>query len=138
MGDVGDAGAVLLWIQIVVAYDYGAGITRVQLLKQSSHGSLLRLSARVGGLTADVIPALIADADRVGIMVLAVGPDHPFRTTWLNRPVTTDHVVVADTKFPMVIAAMPRVDLSGRACLVGPHCRTVNDNHGDGSHTGQF
>ena len=81
MGDVGDAGAVLLWIQIVVAYDYGAGITRVQLLKQSSHGSLLRLSARVGGLTADVIPALIADADRVGIMVLAVGPDHPFHTT---------------------------------------------------------
>ena len=121
----------------MMTQNHGTGITRVQFLKQSSHGSLLRLSARVGGLTADVIPALIADADRVGIMVLAVGTDHPFRTAWLYRSVTTDHVVVADAELP-ALAAMPCVDLSGRACLVGPHRRTVNDNQGDGSHTGQF
>ena len=137
MDDIGNAGAILLRIQVVMAYDHGAGVTRVQFLKQSSHGSLLCLSARVGGLTADVIPALIADADRVGIMVLAVGTDHPFRTAWLYRSVTTDHVVVADAELP-ALAAMPCVNLSGRACLVGSHCRTVNDNHGDGSHTGQF
>ena len=128
MGDVLDAGAILLGIQVVMTYDHGAGIARVQFLKQSSHGSLLRLGARVGGLAADIKSALVADADRVGIMVLAVGTDHPFRTAWLYRSVTTVHVVVADTKFPMVIPAMPRVNLSGRTCLVGLYCRTMNDN----------
>ena len=97
MGDVLDAGAILLGIQVVMTYDHGAGIARVQFLKQFSHGSLLRLGARVSGLTADIKPALVADADRVGVMVLAVGTDHPFRTAWLYRSVTTDHVVVAET-----------------------------------------
>ena len=87
MGDVGDAGAILLWIQVVVTDDHGTGIALVQFLKQSSHGSLLRLSARVGRLTSCVVPALVADAYRVGIMVLAVGTDHPFRTAWLYRSV---------------------------------------------------
>ena len=45
----------------------------MQFFEESSHGSLLSLGARVGGLTADVEPALVADADRVGIVVLAVG-----------------------------------------------------------------
>ena len=30
---------------------------------------------------------------------------------------------------------MPRIDLSGRTCLVGLHCRTVDNDHSDGSHT---
>ena len=80
MGDVWDAGAILLGIQVVMTQDHGAGITRVQFLKQSSHGSLLRLCARVGGLTADVEPALVADADGVGVVVHAVGANQPFRT----------------------------------------------------------
>ena len=133
MGDVWDAGAILLGIQVVMTQDHGAGVTPVESLKQSSHGSLLSLSTRIGGLTADVKPALVADADRVGVVVLAVRTDHPFRTTWLYRSVTADHVVVADTEFP-TLAAMPRVDLSGRACLVGTNCRTVNDEHGYYSH----
>jgi hypothetical protein len=62
MGDILDAGTRLLGIEIVVAYNHGVGVTRVQVLEQCAHGSLLRLSARVGGLTADVEPALVADA----------------------------------------------------------------------------
>ena len=127
MGDVGDAGAILRGIEVVMTYDHGARIALVQFLKQSSHGSLLRLSARVGGLTADIQPALVADADRVGVVVLAVGTDHPFRTAWLYRSVTTDHVVVADTEVETSLV-MPRVNLSDRGGLVGPHCRTMNDN----------
>ena len=126
MGNVFDAGARLLGVQVVVPYNHGAGVTPVKLFEQSSHGSLLCLSACVGGLTADVQPALVADAYRVGVVVLAVGTDHPFRTAWLYRSVTSDHVVVADTELP-ALTAMPRVYLSGRACLVGPHRRTVND-----------
>ena len=138
VSDILDTGTILLGIQVMMTYNHRFGVTAVEFLKQSSHGSLLSFSACVVGLTADVEPALVADADRVGIMVYAVGPDHPFRTTWLNRSVTTDHVVVADTKFPMVIAAVPRVDLSGRRGLVRSYCRTVNDNHGDGSHAGEY
>ena len=80
MGDVWDAGAILLGIQVVMTQDHGFGIASVQFLKQSSHGSLLRLCARVGGLTADVKPALVADADGVGVVVHAVGANQPFRT----------------------------------------------------------
>ena len=112
MSDILDTGARLLGIQVVVPYDHGAGVTPVKLFEQLPHRSLLFSRTRIGGLTADVEPALVADADRVGIMVHAVGPDHPFRTTWLNRSVTTDHVVVADTEVETSLA-MPSVNLSG-------------------------
>jgi hypothetical protein len=75
-----DARTIFQWIEVVVAYYYGAGIATVQVLKQSSHGCLLSLSAGIGGLTADIEPALVADAYRVGIVVLAVGTCQPFRT----------------------------------------------------------
>ena len=127
MGDVGDAGAILLWIQVVMTDNHGFGISSVQFLKESSHSSLLSLGAGVGGLTADVETALVADAYRVGIVVLAVGTDHPFRTAWLYRSVTTDHVVVAYAEVKSSLA-MPCIDLSDRGGLVRPHCRTMNDN----------
>ena len=108
--------------------DQGAGVTLVEFLDQSSHALLLLSRTRVGGLTADVEPALVADADRMGVVVQAVGADHPFRATWLNRSVTTDHVVVADAKLIMSVFAMPGVNLSGRRRLVGLYCRTMNNN----------
>ena len=122
-----EAGTVLTGIQVVMADDEGAGVTPVQLFEQLSHGLLLRLGARVGGLTPDVEPALVADADRVGVVVLAVGTCQPFRTTRLYLSVTTDNVVVADAEVETPLA-MPCVDLSRRRKLVGPHCRTMNDN----------
>ena len=101
-------------IEVAMPYDQGAGVTLTQRFDQSPHGCLLFSRARVDGLTSDVEPALIADADRVGIMVQAVGTHHPFRTAWLNRSVTTDHVVVTDAKLIMAVFAMPGIDLSGR------------------------
>ena len=76
--------------------DQGTGVTPVQVLEQLSHGRLLSLGARVGGLTADVEPALVANAYRVGVVVQAVGTDHVLRTTLFDLSVTTDDVVVAD------------------------------------------
>ena len=111
----------------------GAGVTLVQLFEQLPHRSLLLSCARIDGLTADVQPALVANADRVGIVVQAVGADHPFRTTWLNRSVTTDHVVVADA-FIMSVFAMPLVNIISRRSLVGPHCRTMNNDQTNGPH----
>ena len=94
--------------------DQGTGVTLVEIFEQLSHRRLLRSRARVVGLTADVEPALVTDADRVGIVVQTVGTYHPFRAAWLDLSVTTDHVVVAYAKLIMAVFAMPGIDLSGR------------------------
>ena len=111
----------------MMTYDQGAGVTLVQILKQSPHGYLLLSRARIVGLTADVEPALVADAYRVGVVVHAVCADHPFRSSWLDRSVTTDHVVVTNTEVETPLA-VPRIYLSDRTGLVRPHCRTMNNN----------
>ena len=80
-GDVGDAGTGLLRIQVVMTYDQGAGEAPVQVFEQQPERHLLCYGTRVGGLTADVEPALVADAYRVGVVVLAVGADHVLRTS---------------------------------------------------------
>ena len=79
-----------------MSYDHGAGVTPVEIFEESSHRSLLLSSSRVGGLTADVEPTLVADADRVAVVVHAVGTDHPFWSSGLNLSVTTDDVVITD------------------------------------------
>ena len=124
-GDVLYAWACFLGIQVVMTYDQGLRVASVQVLEQSAHGCLLCCGARVGGLTSDIQPALVADAYRVGIVVHAVGTDQPFRTAWLDLSVTTDDVVVADAEVEASLA-VPCVDLSNRTGLVGPHCRTMD------------
>ena len=109
-----------------MAYDEGLRVAAVQNLEECTEGRLLLGRARVGGLTAGVEPALVADAYRVGIVVLAVGTDHELRTARLYLSVTTDHVMVADAEVEAPLA-MPGIDLSSRAVLVGPHCRTMGD-----------
>ena len=101
-----EAGAGFFRIQVVVTYNQSLGIALVQFLEQPSECYLLSLSARIGGLTADVEPALVADAYRVGVVVQAVGADHVLRTTLFDLSVTTDDVVVADAG-PVVIPAVP-------------------------------
>ena len=91
-----EAGTGFLGIEVMMPNNQGAGVTLMKILKQSPHRRLLFSRARVGGLTADVEPAFVADADRMGVVVQTVRTYHPFRTTWFNLSVTTDHVVVAD------------------------------------------
>ena len=109
-----------------MAYDEGLRVAAVQILEECLEGSLLLGCAGVCGLTADVEPALVADAYRVGIVVQAVGTDHELRTAGLYLSVTTDHVMVADAEVEAPLA-MPGIDLSSRTVLVGPHCRTMDD-----------
>ncbi len=92
-------------------YDQSAGVALVEILEQLPHGLLLRSRARVVGLTASIKSPFIADANRMGIVMMpfdvAVGAYKPFRATWLDRSVTTDHVVVADAKLIMSVFAVP-------------------------------
>ena len=119
--------AILSVIQVVVTDDHGAGVTPVQVFQQLSHRSLLFGCSRVSGLTADVQTTLVAHADGVAVVVQAVGANPPVRSARLTLSVTTDDVVVADTEFPTSLA-VPRIYLSGGRCLVGPYCRTMNDD----------
>ena len=121
-----EAGTGFLGIEVMMPNNQGAGVTLAEVFEQQPHRRLLLSRARVGGLTADIEPAFVADADRMGIVVQTVGTDHPFRPTGLNLSVTTDHVVVADT-FIMSVFAMPPVDIFRRRCTVGLHCRTMNN-----------
>ena len=116
-----------------MSYDHGAGVTPVKVFEQLSHSSLLFRRSRVGGLTSDVEPTLVAYADRVAVVVHAVGTDHPFWSSGLNLSVTTDHVVVPDAEVESPLA-VPCIDLSNRTCLVRPHRGTVNNNQRYSSH----
>ena len=88
-------------VQVVVTYDQGLRIFPMQHLKQLQHRQLLRQRARVGGLTADVQPAFITDANRVTVMVQAVGSYHPLRTAWLDLSVTTDFCTIFPSLFTL-------------------------------------
>jgi hypothetical protein len=128
-----DTRTGLVRVQVVMTHDERPGVAPAQVFKQPAQRYFLLLRAGVGGLTSGVEPALVAHADGVAVVVLAVGAHHVFRTTGLNLSVTTDHVVVADAEVETPLA-VPCVDLSGRRSLVGFHCRTVNHNQSDGSH----
>ena len=73
MDHILDARTILQRIEVMMTYYYRTRIALVQFLKQSSHGCLLSLGAGIVGLTSDIEPSLVADAYRVGIVVLAVG-----------------------------------------------------------------
>ena len=127
------AGALLAGIQVVVAHDEGAGVGPVQFLQQAAERGALGLGAGVGGTAADVQSALVADAQRVAVVVHAVGADHLLGTTRLYLSAAADNVVVAYHQPPSL--PVPVVNLCCRRCLVVPHCRTVNNNQCDISHT---
>ena len=72
-----EARTGLLRIEVAMPDDQRAGVTLVEIFEQQSHRRLLLSRARVGGLTADVEPALVADADRMGVVVQTVGAGQP-------------------------------------------------------------
>ena len=129
-----EAGAVAVVTEVAMPDDQGVGVTFAEIFEQQPHRRLLFSRACVGRLTADVEPALVADADRMGVVVQTVCTYHPFWTTGLDLSVTTDHVVVADAEVEPPLA-MPGINLSGRRCLVGLYCRTMNDYQCNNSHT---
>jgi len=120
-----EAGTRFEGVEVVMTDDEGIGVVDLQGAEQTQQCLLLCLGARVGRLTAGVESALVADAYRVGVVVLAVGTDEIFRSTCFYLSVTTDDVVVADAEVEAPLA-MPCVYLCRRTRLVGSHCRAMN------------
>ena len=102
-----EAWTVFQWVQVMVTDYQGTGVTPRQFLEQYQQGLFLRLCTCVGGLTADIKPALIAHTNGMFVVVLAfdvtMGAYHPFRTALLHYAVTPDDVVVADAEFPALL-----------------------------------
>ena len=119
------AGTVLLGVQVVVTDNHGAGVTPVKVFKEPPQGLFLGHCPRVGGLTADVQPALVAHTYRVRVMVQTVCPDQKLGPARLHLAVTTDHIVVADAELEAPLP-VPAVYLGNGALLVRAHRRTVN------------
>ena len=89
MDHVLDAGTVLVRVEIVVTDNDSAGVTPVQVLQELTHGLTLLLGSRIIGLTTRVVTTFVAHTDGVLVVVHAVSPSQPFRSTLLYLSVTT-------------------------------------------------
>jgi len=87
-----------------VTEDDSVGILVVKLRQQRSHALALRLGPRVAGIAEGIETALIADADGVMVVVLAVGTHHPQRPPLMYLPVACDIVMVSN-----VLPSQPEV-----------------------------
>ena len=79
-----------------MAHDDGGGKLFGEALQKGAHTVALRLGARVAGVAGSIETALIADADGVLVVVLAVGADLPQGATFVHLAVACDVVMVAD------------------------------------------
>ena len=68
----------------------------MQPLQQSPHGLPLRLGPRVAGIARCIQSTLVADADGVLVMVLAMGTDLPQWSALMHLTVAGDVIVVPD------------------------------------------
>ena len=104
----------------------------MEAYEQGPQGGALLGRAGVGRLAPGIEASLVADADGVAVVPLAVCADDCLAAAWLDGSVTTDDVVVADG-FP-ASGAVPLVYLGCRAGLRGLHGRAMDDEKGNGSH----
>lgn len=112
--------------------DESVGIGAMEFGEEGVERCLLLFGARVARIAAHVKPSFVADADGMGVVILAVGADSGLWTACLDGAIATDDVVVADALPPSL--PVPVVDLGGGGCLAGTHGGAVDDEERDGSH----
>lgn len=129
-----EARTGLARIQVVMTHDDGLRIIQPEREEQIQQRLLLRLGARVGRSALAVESAFVADADRVAVVVLAVGARLLFRSSGMDVSVARDIVMVADVTEVPVLHVVALAGLEAQA-LTLRRGRAVNDNQSDGSHT---
>ena len=90
------ARAGFLGIKVVVAYDEGFREALLQVTEQWGHRALLGFGARVFGTTVGVEAALVAYADRVGVVPLAVGARLLYGTALVHHAVACYVIMIPD------------------------------------------
>lgn len=116
-----------------MTHDDGLGIVQPERENQVEQRLLLRLGARVGRSPLAVQPALIADADAVAVVVLAVGTGLLFRPSGMDVAVARDIIVVADVTEVAVLHMVAPAGLEAQA-LTLRRSRAVDDDQCNGSH----
>ena len=117
-------------------HDDGGGKLACEAFQEGSHALALGLGAGVTGFARGIEAAFVADADAVLVVVLAVGPDLPQRTPFVDLAVAGDVVVVADV-FPTSLQVVGLALAEGVA-LRGLRGAAVQENKGNCSHNGQW
>ena len=92
-----EARAGLHCVEHVVANDNGLRVVSVPLFKQRTHGSLLSLGADVDKATLCVMPAFVADANGVMVVVLAMCANHLNWMTYFDSSDAANHIVITAT-----------------------------------------
>ena len=82
--------------QVSVSEDYCLWVLAVEMHEQLFHRLLLGGGAGVGGIAVDIESAFVADADRVGVVVLGVCADDRLGAAGVCGAVLGDVVVIAD------------------------------------------
>lgn len=115
-------------VQVVVPHDgqFGEGLT--QFVQQCHQSGFLHKGARVAGMTVLVQSALVANADRMGVIPLAMCSDLRQRATYPDCSIHGDVVMVADAVEASL--TMPTGDVLYRHSLVGKRGGAVDDGEG--------
>ena len=98
--------------EIAMAHDDGTGELGGEALQEMAQALALGTGTGVTGLAGSVETTLVADADGVLVVVLAVGSDLGEGTTFMDLPVAGDVVVVADV-FPTSLEVVGTTALKG-------------------------
>ena len=94
--------------EVSVAQDDGLGVVLAQRLQQGMQGGFLLGGAGVLGTAVLVQSALVADADRVLVVVAGMGTRQVLVARLEQLTVTLDVVVVAGVSVPSVVAGDER------------------------------
>ena len=112
--------------QLAVAENLSVGVVLLQRLQQCPQGVLLGLGAGVGRMAVGEQTALVADADRVGVVVAGMGTGEVLVPGLVGLAVAGDVVMIAGEAKAGLVAGNERGD---RERTVFARRGTVNDNH---------
>ena len=109
----------------MVTKDFGIRVVLLQGLQQGPQSVLLGLGAGVGRMAVGEQTTLVADTDRVGVVVAGMGTDKVLVPGLVGLPVAGDVVVVASEAEAGLVTGNERGDREGP---VFARRGTVNDN----------
>ena len=111
----------------IVTGNHGFRELDMQMLQEFLHSALLCLSAGVFGFPLSVKPALVANADAVLVVILAMCTHHLYGPASLYRTIPSHYVVIATAVLPSA-CVVPTVNLPYTTLLPRTNSTAMDDN----------
>ena len=115
--------------EFTVAHDLGIGIVDLQGAEQSDKGCTLGRSPGVGFMAFLVEASLVADTDRVGVVMTGMHADFILITGLEYLAILLNVIVIADA-FAVETGVVTGFEHFNCETLVAPGRRTMNDDKG--------